>query len=58
MNKMKNKTLDDVIKAARKGSREAEQDLLGPGFHSHTHVHHSKKIYSRKDKHHTNYADQ
>ena len=53
----KNKTLDDVIKAARKGSREAEQELLGPGFHSRNQVHRSKKIYSRKDKHRPDYAD-
>ena len=25
----------DAIKAMKRGSREAEMDLLGPGFHSH-----------------------
>lgn len=45
------KSLNDVIKASHRGSREAELDLLGPGFHSTTRVHTSKKVYSRKDKH-------
>lgn len=44
-------TLDDYIKAAKKGSREAEQELLGPGFHSQHHIHKSKKTYTRKEKH-------
>ena len=43
--------LDDVIKASRRGSREGEQELLGPGFHSTHHVHRSKKTYTRKLKH-------
>lgn len=41
----------DAIKAMRRGGREAEQDLLGPGFHSLNRVHKSEKIYSRKKKH-------
>lgn len=47
---MKNKT-DDIIKAMRKGSREAERELLGDGFHSKLRVHKSKKTYTRKLKH-------
>lgn len=42
--------MDDVIRASRRGSREAEQDVKGPGFHSVTRVHTSKKTYTRKDK--------
>lgn len=41
----------DAIKAMRRGNREAEQELLGPGFHSHNRVHKSEKIYTRKKKH-------
>lgn len=41
----------DAIKAMRRGSREAEQELLGPGFHAKTRVHKSKKTYTRKSKH-------
>jgi hypothetical protein len=41
----------DVIKAMRRGQREAEQDLLGPGFHSYNRLHKSKKTYTRKTKH-------
>ena len=44
-------TLDDYIKAAKKGSREAEQELLGPGFHAVHRVHRSKKTYTRQPKH-------
>lgn len=51
-------TLDDYLKATRKGSREAEQQTLGPGFHSRTRVHTSKKVYTRKQKHHSPYTDQ
>ena len=53
-NNKKKKTssrLDDVIKAMRRGSREAEQDMLGPGFHATRKVHASKKTYTRKSKH-------
>jgi hypothetical protein len=41
----------DAIKAMRRGGREAEQELLGPGFHSQTKIHKSKKTYTRKTKH-------
>ena len=41
----------DAIKAMRRGGREAEMELLGPGFHSHSRVHKSEKIYTRKLKH-------
>ena len=41
----------DVIKAMRRGQREAEQELLGPGFHSYDRLHKSKKTYTRKIKH-------
>ncbi|MBR6981903.1 MAG: hypothetical protein IKH88_19015 [Prevotella sp.] len=44
-------TTMDAIKAMRRGGREAERDLLGPGFHSLNHVHKSKKTYTRKKKH-------
>ena len=55
MKKVKNKifrpTNIDAIKAMRRGSREAEMELLGPGFHSHNRIHKSDKLYSRKKKH-------
>lgn len=53
MKKVKKKgfTLDDYMKAAKKGSREAEQELLGPGFHAVHRIHRSKKTYTRKTKH-------
>lgn len=41
----------DAVKAMRKGGREAQQEQLGPGFHSFSHVHISKKTYTRKAKH-------
>lgn len=41
----------DAIKAMRRGGREAEQEMLGPGFHSHNQPHKSKKTYTRKNKH-------
>ncbi len=41
----------DAVKAMRRGQREAQQELLGPGFHSNTHTHRSKKTYTRKAKH-------
>jgi len=47
---MKPSTLD-AIKAMRRGGREAEMELLGPGFHSHNRIHKSDKIYTRKKKH-------
>lgn len=43
--------LEDYVKASRKGSRAAEQEMLGPGFHSMHRVHSSKKTYTRKEKH-------
>ena len=33
------------------GGREAEMELLGPGFHSHNKIHKSDKIYTRRKKH-------
>lgn len=48
-------TLEDYIKANRKGNREAEMELLGPGFHSKNRIHKSEKIYTRKEKHKKNY---
>lgn len=44
-------TLQDKIKAMRKGNREQEMELLGPGFHSHHDVHKSAVSYTRKLKH-------
>ena len=44
---LKSTTLD-VIKAMRRGGREAEMDLLGPGFHSKNKVHKSEKIFCKK----------
>ncbi len=44
-------TLDDYIKAMKKGGREAEKELMGPGFHATHRVHRSKKTYTRKAKH-------
>ena len=41
----------DAIKAMRRGGREAEMELLGPGSHSHNKIHKSDKIYTRKKKH-------
>lgn len=44
-------SLDDYIKANKRGNREAEQEILGPGFHRVHQVHKSKKVYTRKVKH-------
>ena len=44
----------DAIKAMRRGNREAQQELLGPGFHSFNRLHKSKKTYTRKTKHKRN----
>lgn len=49
-NKKKSTNLE-VIKAMRRGNREAYNDILGPGFHSLNKVHKSKKVYTRKTKH-------
>ena len=46
--------LDDVIKAMRRGNREGQQEVLGPGFHSSNRIHRSKKTYTRKQKHKSN----
>ena len=55
MKKKKQKSrLDDVIKAMRRGNREGQQEVLGPGFHSTNRVHRSKKTYTRKQKHKAN----
>ncbi len=43
--------MEDYVKAVKKGNRLAEQELLGPGFHSSDRAHKSKKVYSRKEKH-------
>ena len=55
MKKVKRKILQatnlDAIMAMRRGGREAEMELLGPGFHSHNKIHKSDKIYTRKKKH-------
>lgn len=55
MKRLKKKILKpstlDAIKAMRRGGREAEMELLGPGFHSHNRVHKSEKVYTRKKKH-------
>ena len=45
----------DAIKAMRRGGREAEQEMLGPGFHSFNRLHKSKKDYTRKLKHKKNW---
>lgn len=41
----------DVIKGMRKGGRELEQEVYGPGFHSYNRTFKSKKTYTRKQKH-------
>ena len=55
MKKVKKKIIQatnlDAIKAMRRGGREAEMELLGPGFHSHNKIHKSNKLYTRKKKH-------
>ena len=51
MKKKSKKTTLDALKAMRKGNREAEMELLGPGCHSHDRTHKSKKTYTRKQKH-------
>ena len=55
MKNLKKKTMKpstlDVIKAMRRGGREAEMELLGLCFHSYTKIHKSDKVYTRKKKH-------
>ena len=53
-NKKEKSRLDDVIKAMRRGNREGQQEVLGPGFHATNRVHRSKKTYTRKQKHKNN----
>lgn len=50
-NHKKNRKVPLALIAVRKGSREAERELLGDGFHSRTRVVKNKKRYSRKAKH-------
>jgi len=47
--------IEDFIKASKKANREAEQELMGAGFHSLHRVHKSKKTYTRKEKHRSRY---
>ena len=49
--KKKTNTNMNIIKAIRKGGREAEQELYGPGFHSFNKTYKDKTIYTRKNKH-------
>ena len=51
MKKRKKNSNLDAYKAMRRGSREAQMELLGPGFHSFDRIHKSKKTYTRKNKH-------
>ena len=44
-------TIDDFVKAMKKANREAEQQMLGPGFHSMFNDTASTEIYTRKNKH-------
>lgn len=44
-------SLGDYVKAMKKGRREAETELLNPGFHTIYRVHVLVKNYSRKLKH-------
>ena len=43
------KKIPDIIKAVRKGNREAQFEIFGPGFHSFHKIAKSKKVYSRKN---------
>ena len=49
--KVKSISIEDYLKAVKKGNRLAEQELLGPGFHTSDRAHKSKKVYNRKAKH-------
>lgn len=42
------KKVPDIIKATRKGNREAQFEIFGPGFHTFHKVVKSKKVYNRK----------
>lgn len=48
----RNKKVPLELLAARKANREIERLLHGDGFHSRTKIKKSKKVYSRKRKHH------
>lgn len=43
--------ISNELKAVRRGNREAEFEIFGPGFHSKTKIKKSNKLYSRKVKH-------
>ena len=47
-----NKKVPLEILAARRANREIERLLQGDGFHARTRIKKSKKVYSRKRKHH------
>lgn len=47
-NKQKIGTNIDLLKAVRKGNRDAEFEMYGPGFHSKCKIVKSKKEYNRK----------
>jgi len=49
--KIKIATVEDYVKANRKGSREAELELNNNGWTTKHKVHRSKKQYTRKSKH-------
>ena len=46
--------MDDILKALRKGSREAELENSN-GWKCKRKIHKSKKTYTRKRKHNNNY---
>ncbi|WP_296864496.1 hypothetical protein [uncultured Methanobrevibacter sp.] len=41
--------IHDTLKAIRKGNREAQFEIFGPGFHCFNKVKTSKKQYNRKN---------
>lgn len=43
-------TIDDFVKAMKKANREAEQQMLGPGFHAKDKAHRSKKNLHEKEQ--------
>ena len=47
----RNKKIPPELLAARKANREIERMLLGDGFHAHSRIKKSKKVYTRKRKH-------
>ncbi len=53
--KRRKSTTLDAIKAMRRGGREAEREILGPGFHAVTRIHKTAKTYTRKTKHKTDW---